>query len=199
VREHRCSESHGVRKCPILSQSHTIRRIYLSITVARWRAKMLPRCSDLLVPKQTRRSYLSSKIAAKTLQIKQSIAGSLRAARGGREHNCSARSNEHRRDKSHLQCAIQTIRVIDNRGNSGETNPIATGCGRWRYAVPSERATVATSPPSLPPSRAQYDAREQNRKDIVLSPSLDIERQEEKSTAHKQYDTNTSMAQVLFS
>src|SRR5437899_1101885 len=30
----------------ILSISHTVRRVYLSITLARWRAKMLPRCSD---------------------------------------------------------------------------------------------------------------------------------------------------------
>jgi hypothetical protein len=64
------SESHGVRKCPILSLSHTIRRIYLSIIVDWWRAKMLPRCSDLLVSKETRRLlYLASELVAKTLEI----------------------------------------------------------------------------------------------------------------------------------
>ena len=53
----------------ILSISHTVRRIYLSITLARWGAKMLPRCSDLLASTAKASFILAPETAAKALRI----------------------------------------------------------------------------------------------------------------------------------
>jgi hypothetical protein len=69
----------------ILSISHTVRRVYLSITLARWRAKMLPECSDLLASTAKSSFMLAPETAAKALRINNQ---SLEVSWGGdgREH-----------------------------------------------------------------------------------------------------------------
>ena len=52
----------------ILSISHTVRRVYLRITLARWRAKMLPRCSDLLASTAKASFTLAPETAANALR-----------------------------------------------------------------------------------------------------------------------------------
>src|SRR5712675_456207 len=75
----------------ILSISHTVRRIYLSITLARWGAKMLPRCSDLLASTAKPRSYLHPKHRLK--RCEETINRSKSSAtRSGYEHDALRRA-----------------------------------------------------------------------------------------------------------
>ena len=99
----------------ILSISYAVRRIYLSITLARWGAKMLPRCSDLLAS--------TAKASFHNLHPKQPL----------KRYERQRRESRHRRAVPMWPSSIRSSLLVSVAQhfviNKGVTTACPRGCG----------------------------------------------------------------------